>query len=160
MTLLNVIRRIEAVAGNQPAVGSIVRDNIFLLNERPDVRYGSFAWVQGQHSETMENDMRTYRFTFFYIDRLLQGGSNALEVQSVGMDTLGNIMRTLAEDFDVTEWSVDPFTQRFADECAGAYCSVTLRALRGGCFEEFPEGSEGGDSDDMLTTGNEIQILQ
>ena len=165
MTLLQVIREIERVAAKQPAVNSIARENVFLLNEEPAVRYGVFSWSQGQHGETLANDMRAYRFTFFYVDRLTEDKSNAVEAQSVGFDTLGNILRELAEEFEVDGWSVDTFTQRFADECAGAYCSVTLRALRGGCAEVFPEYGPGDfnydfNNDFLIWKKKEVKIIR
>lgn len=165
MTLLETIKAIEIVAGKQPSVNSIVRDNVFLLNEHPDVKYGVFAWTQGQHSESMDSDWRTYRFTMFYVDRLTQDKSNSVECQSVGMDTLGNILRELAEQFDIQEWSIDPFTQRFADECAGCYATITLRSLRGGCFEDFPELLPGDfnndyNSDSLTWRGKEVAIIK
>lgn len=169
MTLLEVIRTIEGVAAAQPSVNTLVRDNVFLLDENPAVRYGAFAWVQQQHGENLENDFRTYRFTFFYVDRLTESRANAVECQSVGFDTLGNILRELAETFDVDEWSIDTFAdykrENFADMTAGAYASVTLRALRGGCFEGFSTRT-GGDygydyNEDYLTyREKKLQILK
>lgn len=129
MTLREVIRAIEAVAIAQPGVGMVVRNNIFRLNACPDARYAVFGWTQGQHSGSAANDLMSWRFTFFYIDRLIENGRNELEVQSTGIEVLRNVLRQLA-DMGITadSWTFDTFNQRFADECAGVFCGVTLYA--------------------------------
>ena len=129
MTLREVIRAIEAVAIAQPGIGMVVRDDIFRLNACPDACYAVFGWTQGQHSGSAANDLMSWRFTFFYIDRLTENGRNEMEVQSTGIEVLRNVLRQLA-DMGITadSWTFDTFNQRFADECAGVFCSVTLYA--------------------------------
>lgn len=137
MTLLGFTRLMENIAGNQPAVNTIVRDNVLKLNGNPSVKYGAFAWVQGQHSENLATGLRTLRFSVFYVDRLLLDKSNTTEVQSVGLDVLGNIIRTLAESCDIDDWTIDTFTQRFTDECAGAYATFSALVPATPCAEEY-----------------------
>ena len=50
------------------------------------------------------------------------------EVQSVGVSTLSNIIRRLADELeiDALDWTIDTFTHRFTDNCAGAYASVDI----------------------------------
>lgn len=131
MTLLQVIDAIEKVAAKQPAVNTIVRENIYLLNERTGNKYGVFCWSQGTHGETTANDFRTYRFTFYYADRMTENAGNRVECQSVGLDTLGNIIRELAEVFDLNEWTLDTFADKLGDLCAGAYATLSFRVIRG-----------------------------
>lgn len=126
MTLLQVIRRLEEVALAQPPVASIVENDAYRLNELPDARYGVFAFTQGRHSGGATLGLRRYTFTLMYIDRLTEDHSNELEVQSTGDFVLDNILRTLADEWEVSDWTIQTFTQRFADDCAGAYAEVTL----------------------------------
>lgn len=129
MTLMQVIRVIEEVALQQPSVNMIIPNDIFELNTLPDARYGVFGWTQGQHSTSVESSLITYAFTFFYVDRLNGDASNKIEVQSVGMQTLDNILRSL-DDMDITAsatYTFQTFNQRFIDECAGVYCTVQLQ---------------------------------
>lgn len=139
MTLFQFIKVMEGIAAEQPAVNMIVRDSVLRVNDNPDDRYGAFVWTQGQHSEGTDSDFRTLRFSLFYVDRLLNDQSNRTECQSVGMEVLGNIIRTLAEMFDVSAgWSIDTFTQRFTDECAGAWATVSfLVPVHSPCPETF-----------------------
>lgn len=142
MTLLQVIDTIERVAAAQPSVNMIVRNDVFKLNTCPGTQYGAFAWVQGEHSSTPDGQLLRLRFSFIYADRLTDGARNETEVQSVGIATLGNIVRALEDEDILPEGDVtfNTFNQRFKDECAGVFCGVTLLVpFAGGCSEEFSE---------------------
>ena len=142
MTLLETIRLIEQVAAAQPSVNMIVENDIFKLNACPDALYGVFAFVQGQHSKSADSDFITYNFSLFYVDRLKADKSNQLEVQSVAAQTLGNILRTIDEYYlEVADYTLQPFNQRFSDECAGMYASVSLQALDSPCGETFNDNN-------------------
>lgn len=138
MTLLEFIKIMEGVASHQPAVKMIVQDSVLRLNDNPSDKYGAFVWTQGQHTEGLDSDFRTLRFSLFYVDRLLNDKSNQAEIQSTGIEVLSNIIRTLADTFSVNDWSIDTFTQRFTDECAGAWATVAfLVPINGTCPAEF-----------------------
>lgn len=139
MTLSETIKAIELVAGGQPDVAMIVRNDIFRLNSLSDARYGVFGWTQGQHSEGTGSDLVTYAFTFFYVDRLTEDKGNEIEVQSVGIQTLGNIIRALDDrGLFASDWTYTTFNQRFLDECAGVFTSVSFQVpLAANCAELF-----------------------
>lgn len=128
MNLIQVIQKIEEIAKAQPSVGMIVQNDIFRLNAIPDAKYGVFAWTQGQHSSSVASNLISYQFTFYYVDRLNEDKSNQIEVQSVGIQTLDNIIRTLdeADIYINATYSFRTFNQRFMDECAGAFVTVTM----------------------------------
>ena len=128
MTLSEVIKRIEYVAVRQPSVNLVVRNDVFRINEKPDARYAIFAWTQGQHTSIPSSDSINYTFTFFYVDRLKSDHSNEVEIQSTGISTINNIIRTL-EQYNVfcdMAYTFQVFNQRFTDECAGVFCNVTF----------------------------------
>lgn len=140
MTLTDTIRMIEVMAGSQPPVKSIVRNDIFRLNSLPDARYAVFGWTQGQHTGNYDASLFTYRFTFFYIDRLTADQGNEVEIQSVGIQVLDNILRLLEENgaFNAGEWQFTTFNQRFLDECAGVFVTVALEVpVNGLCSDTF-----------------------
>ena len=130
MTLTETIRKMETVAAGTPSVSSIVRNDIFRLNAAPDARYGVFAWLQGEHSQPTGTDpLRTFNFTFFFVDRLTADKGNEIDIQSAGIETLTNIVRHLEERdgiYPLGPLTFQTFNQRFADECAGVWCSVRL----------------------------------
>ena len=119
MTLLETIRLIEGVALRQPAVQSIVRQDVGRLNDLPDARYGCFAWQQGAHIEGADSDIARYSFV------------------------LGGILRWINDETDIAvhEWSLHPFRYRFKDECAGGWVEVVLEVpislACGGVYDEW-----------------------
>lgn len=143
MNLLQVIRAIEATAAAQPPVQTIVRNDVFRLNSLPAVRYSVFAWLQGEHRVDAEADLQHFAFTFFYVDRLVFGNGNEVEVQSTGIEVLENILLTL-EQYGIfaQEHTFRTFNQRFSDLCAGVFCNVTLEVAKGStCEVDFPDYS-------------------
>ena len=142
MTLAQLISIIEKVALSQPAVNMIVRNDVFRINSAPSLKYGVFAWTQGQHSGNVATGFNTYTFSLFYVDRLKNDRSNEIEVQSVGIQTLDNILRKL-EDLDIfvsSSYSFQTFNQRFLDECAGVFCNVSFQVPATSiCPEDFKE---------------------
>lgn len=128
MNLYQTIRTIETVAAAQPDVRTIVREDVFRLNAYKDTQYGVFAWLQGEHRTDIDRGLIQYAFTFFYVDRLTDGARNELEVQSVGVETLDNILRTLADLGVIAagEYGFRTFNERFADACAGVFVNVRL----------------------------------
>ena len=139
MTLKEITQAIERVALDQPAINMLVRNDIFRLNTYPKAKYGVFGWTQQQHMENMDDDIITYNFAFFYVDRLNEKRSNEVDIQSVGMTTLSNIIRALQDKgIYADSWEYQTFNQRFHDECAGVYCNIALDVnVNYTCDEEF-----------------------
>lgn len=141
MTLQELIKTIELVASHQPSIKMVVENDVFRLNNKADARYGVFAFVQGQHSSSIDSSVISYSFTLFYVDRLKNDRSNQIEIQSVGIQTLDNIIRALDDLGIYTEqtYSFQVFNERFLDECAGVFCNVALSApVASVCAETFP----------------------
>lgn len=139
MNLLQTIRIIEKTAALQPNVRTLVRNDVFRLNACPDVDYGVVAWLQGEHSTEDGSQLITYNFTLFYVDRLTADKGNELEIQSQGIEALSNIIDSLpALDIFPESYSFRPFNQRFVDECAGVFCTVSLQAAKDSlCAEAY-----------------------
>lgn len=144
----------ESVALKQPAVKCVVENDVFRLNALPNAKYGVFAWTQGPHTEDTDGDFRTFSFSLFYVDRLRTDERNQIEVQSVAVDTLRNILKVLTDDYglDVGEYNVTTFNQRFADVCAGAFAGVRIRVPAESVCNEVNMGDFSNDfSDDFWT---------
>lgn len=143
MTLAQVIDIFEKVAMQQPSINMIVRNDVFRINTSPSLKYGVFAWTQGQHSGSIAG-MTSFAFSFFYVDRLKEDLSNQVEVQSAGCETIGNILRALEEyDIEVGNYTMQTFNQRFTDECAGVFCNVTLSVPQvSACPETYGERTD------------------
>ena len=125
--LIDFVKMLKGVASTQPNINQIIDNDIYLLNTLKDVEYSVFGWQQRQHQEEM--DYWIYSFQLFYIDRLTQDGSNELECQSTGMEVLSNIIGTIVGLGDIEINGIplyQPFTQKFKDETAGCYATVSF----------------------------------
>lgn len=137
MTLKQVIETMKGIAQAQPAVSLIIDNDIFRLNAKPDATYGVFAYTQQQHSGNVESSLHRFAFTLFYVDRLNEDHSNEVEVQSVGIQVLENILRALFQaGIFGGDYTINTFTQRFLDDCAGAFANVTFEVLQDSNCEE------------------------
>ena len=155
MTLTDTIRRIELVAASIPSVSSIVRNDIFRLNSLPDVDYAVFGWTQGTHTASVVSSIITFNFTFSYIDRLRADKRNEMEIQSVGIQVLDNIIRTLDENgiYSENTYTFTTFNQRFLDECAGVFTNVALQVpLSELCAETYADFND--DFNEDFAIGN------
>lgn len=141
MNLLQTINALEAQASFQPTIHSIVRNDVFRLSSIPDARYGVFAWLQGEHRTQTDGDFTEFNFTLFYVDRLTFDKKNEVQIQSVGIETLENILLALeARGIFAQEHTFRTFNQRFADECAGVFCNVILEVPKNAlCADDFTE---------------------
>lgn len=152
MTLQKTIKVMEVVASKQPSINMIVENDIFRLNEKSDAKYGVFSFVQGQHSSSIDGTFLNLQFTLFYVDRLKTDLSNQIEIQSVGIDTLDNILRTLNDGgVYVDSYTFTPFNQRFLDECSGVFCNVTMQVPIGSlCHEIFADFNDDFNDDFLI----------
>lgn len=128
MTLLELINRICEIAIAQPEVSTIVENDVFRLNEMADVKYGVFAYTQGEHTTSAERDSITYNFTFFFVGLLTDDRSNMNELQSKAIEVLDSIIYTLYDEGDITigNYAFQPFNRRFMDDCAGCWVDVAI----------------------------------
>lgn len=153
MTLNKAVRLIERVAMAQPSVNMIVRNDVFRLNTYADARYGVFAWLQNQHIAQLGSDLMTYQFTFFYVDRLVPDKSNELEIQGTGIRTINNIVSTLEKYglYASSDVTFQTFNQRFEDECAGVFASVSFESTKADvCSEQFVDFNDDFNEDFLI----------
>ena len=153
MTLLETIKAMEVIASKQPSIKMVVENDIFRLNAKADARYGVFSFVQGEHSSAIDTNVIAYAFTLFYVDRLKNDRSNQIEIQSVGIQTLDNIIRTLDEIgiYADNAYSFQVFNQKFVDECAGVMCRVSLSVPIGSvCSEQFADFNDDFNEDFLV----------
>ena len=125
MTLFELINKLKNIAISKPNINFVGDGDVYTLNSLPNIDYSVFFITQNDHS--IYSDTITYSLNLFYIDRISDSEDNTLNIQSDGMLQLTNVINTLvfSEDVDVEgEITFTPFIQRFADQCAGVYCTV------------------------------------
>lgn len=128
MTLLELIHTIKEIALKQPNVRTFGEGNIYdMLNANSSIEYDCVITTQGVHSTSGE--FNNFNLNLFYVSRL-EGNleDNRLQIQSIGIEVLNNILKILEDVYDVefNNLTFNTFTERFADETAGVYCTVTL----------------------------------
>ena len=127
MTLFEIINKLKDIATNKPNINYVGDGDVYTLNSLPNLDYSVFFITQNEHS--IDSNTITYNLNLFYIDRIADSEDNVLNIQSDGILQLTNIINNLvfSEDVDVDgEINFVPFIQRFADNCAGVYCSVSF----------------------------------
>ena len=125
MTLFEIINKLKDIAISKPNINYVGDGDVYTLNSLPNIDYSVFFITQNDHS--IYQDTITYSLNLFYIDRISDSEDNVLNIQSDGILQLTNVINTLvfSEDVDVDgEITFTPFIQRFADQCAGVYCTV------------------------------------
>ena len=125
MTLFELINKLKDIAISKPNINYVGDGDVYTLNSLPNIDYSVFFITQNDHS--IYQDTITYSLNLFYIDRISDSEDNVLNIQSDGMLQLTNVINTLvfSEDVDVDgDITFTPFIQRFADQCAGVYCTV------------------------------------
>ena len=144
MTLFKVIDLIKILALKHPNVNSAEEGDIYnLLNANKEHKYAKIVLTQDTHTEDEVFD--NYNLNIFYVDRLFSDiETNRLDIQSTAKNVLSNIIRAFCEEFDAECNSINyhTFTERFADECAGAYAAITISIPKDSyCTEKYWDGN-------------------
>ena len=130
MILDNVIDLIKRIAQLQPNVNSVTEGSIYeALNTTGEVDYANIHITQSKHIENENKQEITYNFILFYTDRLMADKSNKITIQSIGINVLKNILRTIEErdeDIYISATDFQTFTEQFSDVCAGVYSNVSI----------------------------------
>lgn len=127
MTLKELIEKIKTIARKQHNIGYVGEGDIYTLNSIPNIDYSVIFITQQNHSITA--DLCEYNINLFYVDRLFCDDTNRLDIQSHGITVINNIINQLTSIFDAdVEYPVSftTFTQRFSDECAGVFATLTI----------------------------------
>ena len=90
MTYKELINTIEKVASQQPNIRTIVPFSPYDVNNSKETVYSVFSWSPNAFTES--NEFINYSLNLFYIDRLSADSSNKLQIQSIGIKVLKNIL--------------------------------------------------------------------
>lgn len=129
MTLLEIVTELEQIAKRMPNINYVGNGDIYSLSTSPNIEYGVFFITQTNHSQN-ENTTK-FNLTLYYVDRLAADASNKLAIQSNGIGIITNILNVFAMKNDVEinyDVQYTTFLQKFADECSGVFCNVTIVA--------------------------------
>ena len=136
MNLQQLLHKIESFAKQQKFVNSVTIGDVYEnWNGDPNKKYG--ALNIDIPSVTVNDNLQVMNIFLYYSDRLTNDHSNEYEIKTTAELVLNNIVNYCAEIGDVNEgWTINFFTQQFADELAGGYVSfyVEIEKPIGDCL--------------------------
>lgn len=141
MTLSEVYNAFSELALDQPNIRTVILNDIYRLDTLKNVKYSVFGITPAYEHEEDE-DYRYYNLHLYYIDRLIEDGSNDVDIQSIGFEVLSNIITAFLEQFEGKaelheKTKYQTFYQKFVDECAGIYARVKISIPRDSYCEEI-----------------------
>ena len=145
MNLQQLLHKIESFAKQQKFVNSVTIGDVYEnWNGEPNKKYGALNIDVPQL--IVNSNMQQIQVFLYYSDRLTNDHSNEYEIKTTAELVLNNIVNYCAEIGDVNEgWTINFFTQRFADELAGGYVSfyVEIEKPIGDCLiDEYQDEDE------------------
>lgn len=136
MNLQQLLHKIESFAKQQKFVNSVTIGDVYEnWNGNPDKKYGALNIDIPQL--IVNSNMQQMQVYLYYADRLAHDHSNEYEIKTTAELVLNNVINYCAELGDITEgWTINFFTQQFADELAGGYVSfyVEIEKPIGDCL--------------------------
>ena len=145
MNLQQLLHKIVSFAKQQKFVNSVTIGDVYEnWNGEPNKKYGALNIDVPQM--VVNSNMQQMQVFLYYSDRLTNDHSNEYEIKTTAELVLNNIVNYCAEIGDVNEgWTINFFTQQFADELAGGYVSfyVEIEKPIGDCLiDEYKDEDE------------------
>lgn len=125
MNLKNSLSFINTVYQNHPLINDSWVGDIYDINGRKNIKY-PVASVTATDVTTQAHSI-VYTLYLYYADRLTKDRSNTVDVQTIAVNTLReviNYLQNTGEAFEIQSTTITLFEQKFQDECAGAYAVV------------------------------------
>ena len=145
MNLQQLLHKILSFAKQQKFVNSVTIGDVYEnWNGEPNKKYGALNIDVPQL--TVNSNTQQMQVFLYYSDRLTNDHSNEYEIKTTAELVLNNIVNYCAEIGDVNEgWTINFFTQQFADNLAGGYVSfyVEIEKPIGDCLiDEYKDKDE------------------
>lgn len=128
MNYKEIIEAIRESCLSNLSVNSFYEGDVYKINNESNVTYATSILTPGTHQ--INQYTTSYSFSLFYVDRLTHDRENKIDVQSTALTTLKEIINRLIDNYEEVDvdytYPAQVFTERFTDECAGAYITFTL----------------------------------
>jgi len=146
MTIERILYDISEIAlKNNLVNASYAGPSIYNVNGGTVVDY-PYVFTSPTDDIVVGDNTTTYGLTLYFVDRLLEDSSNEVDIFSVGVETIKNLIRQLRELDEIVSITETPVirlftdTQKMADNCAGAYVRFEITALNtAACAVYFDE---------------------
>ena len=140
MNIREFSNAVGLIALNYPTVQEYSEGDIYNYLNTGEHKYPCI-FLTIESVEEGELNSQTLTGSLFYVDRLLNDSSNRLMVQTAAISTLkiltGKIADNISGEMEVV--SYQPFTEKFADWCAGAFCEFSFTYITGSECGEYDE---------------------
>lgn len=140
MNIREFSNAVGLIALNYPTVQEYSEGDIYNYLNTGEHKYPCI-FLTIESVEEGEINSQTLSGSLFYVDRLLNDSSNRLMVQTAAISTLqiltGKIADNISGEMEVGMYQ--PFTEKFADWCAGAFCEFSFTYITGSECGEYDE---------------------
>lgn len=138
MKLYNLVKLIKIICLNQPNVNSFFEGDVYEISHRQDVEFSTMVLTHQTHNINNGEGFEVFGMNLFYVDRLTSDNDNRLDVQSHAIQVLNSVVNQIEEQgLIIDNYQVNEFTERFNEECAGAFVSLQIRTDLNDCDFEF-----------------------
>ena len=138
MKYKEIVKIIKNISLALPDVRSFYCGDVYEVNADQTVKYSSVVLTNQEHSFDNVNDRFQYNFILFYIDRLTDDEANRTDVHTAAVSALKAIVQHL-ENYNViiNDFKFNLFRERFNDQCAGAYATLSIEVEDNDCTDGF-----------------------
>lgn len=131
--LKGILDKIRTICEKQPNVNTIT-NSLVPFNTSSDIDYSGVTIIP--NSSVVNGDTITHSIYIYYIDRLTDT-SNEEYIYSVAETTLVNIVNSINEELDTNSYTINYFKHKFLDNCAGAYCLLSIVTPISSCIIDY-----------------------
>lgn len=132
MNYFGIVQTIRDATHRHPFVHSFYYEQ-YTAQDIENIEYP--AVILTPETITNSGGILAYSFNLMYVDRLQAGDVNLIEVESVGVDVLQDLLFDVEDELPTGELedglSINVFSRQFADDCAGAVLTFTIDIPRG-----------------------------
>lgn len=135
MTLQTLTTAIAEMAKAQEIINSSsAGTDIYEVNTQTIKDY-PMLYITPVGQQMVEENTTKYNLAIYYLDRLLDDSSNEMDILSVAIEQLKNIVLliqkiagvvSVEKEYDITVFTA---TEEFNDRLAGAYCTIVITCV-------------------------------
>ena len=127
MDLQILYSKIEQYAMNTQTVDSYKTGDPYVILNSLHIDYPIF--MSALNYVRYQDNVIEAHMTFYMVYKLANDSSNIYEAQDNAFKVIHNVLNHLIDDYEleaIETLQITPFTQKFADICAGAWCDATV----------------------------------
>jgi hypothetical protein len=129
MNIVQLNKILETVCTKVTTGNSYYTDDVYEVWNTTEVKYSSMAFNLQNTKQT--DNTRTFEGVIYYADRLTEDKSNRLGIYADADNAIANVLYQLQDntdegEFDISDFQITHFQQKFADYLAGGYATVNI----------------------------------